>query len=389
MSTPLERVRPGDIISAADWNLLVDSVNAAMLRIQALESGGTGGSDLAIEQIFPPGPYRIGDTLQIVGRNFQFFAGATRVFFNATQALTLSSTSTDTQLELTIPSVPGVLESGTTVDLIVSNQSQSTQRQIVLRPRLNPLQGSVSLEWQSVTPSTIQPGQPAAFVYRVRSATNNAAVWDLTPAVQVAANAAAWNAQLRMLDAQGNVLNPGQVTLQAGQQIDVQVQIQSVPSGTSGMSFGLSLAAASGGITGNSGLRQFTVGTPTSAPDTSIALSTIPALSTGLAGDTITVPGGGSRDLAISAEFSRPGSNTYGIEISVVNAAAGWSIERVSPTLPSYTVNVTDSPVTNLLRYRVSATALAVASAQIQIQVQRQGSTSVRTLGLNVRLPSP
>lgn len=383
MSTPLDHVRPGDIISAADWNLLVDSINDAMLRIHALESGA-GGSGLAIEQLVPPGPYRIGDTLQIFGRDFQFAAGATRVFFNATQAFTISPLSTDTRLELTIPTVPGVQEAGTTVELIVSNQSQSVTRQILLRPRENPLQGSVSVEWQSVTPSTILPGQPAVFVYRVRSATNNAATWDLTPTVQVAANAAAWTAQLRMLDAQGNVLNPRQVTLPAGQQVDVQVQIQSVPAGTNGTNFSLSLAAASGGIVGSSGLRQFTVGTPIQPPDTAITLSTIPALSPGLSGDTITVPSGSFRDLAISAEFTTPGSNTYNIQISVVNAATGWTFERTQGTLASYTVNVSGAPVTQLLRYRVSATAAAVTPAQIQIQVQRQGSTSMRTLVLNV-----
>lgn len=391
MSTPLERVRPGDIISAADWNLLVDSINAAMLRIQALESGGIGGNDLAIAQIFPPGPYRVGDTLQIVGRNFQFFAGATRVFFNTTQALTLSSTSTDTQLELTIPSVPGVLESGTTVDLIVSNQSQSTQRQIVLRPRLNPLQGSVTVEWLSASPSTILAGRPATFVYRVRSGTNNAATWELTPAVQVAANVAAWNAQLRILDMQNNVLDPRSIALLPGQQIEVQVQIQAVPNGTNGTVFGVGLAANAGTIGANSGLRSFTVGSPVPPSDQTIGLLAVANQSPGFdaATNTITVPAGQSRALVVRATFTVAG--TYAIAPTVVNNAAGWSIgfdEGSTASEVVTTAHIAAAPngqVSRFLNFSVAASASAADTGQVQIRVERQGASAAQTMILNVK----
>jgi IPT/TIG domain len=391
MSTPLERVRPGDIISAADWNLLVDSINDAMLRILALESGGVGGSDLAIEQIFPPGPYRIGDTLQIVGRNFQFFVGATRVFFNATQALTLSSTSTDTQLELTIPTVPGVLESGTTVELTVSNQSQSTTRQIVLRPRLNPLQGTVTVEWLSASPSTILAGQAATFVYRVRSGANNAATWELTPAVQVAANAAAWNAQLRILDMQNNVLDPRSIALLPGQQIEVQVQIQTVPAGTNGTVFGVSLAANAGTIGANSGLRSFTVGSPVPPSDQTIGLLAVANQSPGFdaATNTITVPAGQSRALVVRATFTVAG--TYAIAPTVVNNAAGWSIgfdEGSTASEVVTTAHIAAAPngqVSRFLNFSVAASASAADTGQVQIRVQRQGASAAQTMILNVK----
>ena len=121
MTNPLNHFSPGDIVSASAFNIMVDTINDALLRLQALEAGTSVGNGLAITQLIPAGPFRIGDTLQILGQSFQFAAGAARVFFNATQVLSLLPTSTDSRLEFVIPTVPGVVETGSTVDLVVLN----------------------------------------------------------------------------------------------------------------------------------------------------------------------------------------------------------------------------------------------------------------------------
>ncbi|WP_028079983.1 hypothetical protein [Solimonas soli] len=384
MTNPLSHVSPGDIISAADWNLLIDSLNDALVRLDALETGG-GGTALAVDQLLPPGPYRIGDTLQIVGRNFQFAAGAARVFFNAQQAFTLTSNSTDSKLELVIPTVAGVLESGTNVDLVVMNQAQQVTRQIVLRPRLNPLQGNITIGWQSVTPQTVLAGQPVTFLYRVTSGTNNAATWALTAQVNVASNAAAWNSQLQICDAQGNVLNPAQINLQPGQQMDVQVRIPSVPAGSNGTSFGVTLNAGSANISGSSGINQFVVGTPTPPPDATITMDTVPAYSMGaLSGNTLTVPGGQSRLLVLNTTLTVPG--TYNVTRAVLGGATGWTINLDSGTTDSFVITAADvsgGSTARLLRYSVAATAGASTPAQIEIRLQRQGNSSYYAKALN------
>lgn len=385
MTSQLQRVNPGDIISAPAWNSIVDALNDALLRIQTLEAGSAPGTGLAISQLLPPGPYRIGDSLQILGQNFQFAAGAARVFLNATQVLNLLPSSTDSQLNFLIPTVPGVLETGTVVDLIVLNQNQTVTRQVTLRPRLSPLQGNLTIEWQSVTPATVVPGQPAVFAYRVTSGTNNAATWALTAAVDVAANAAAWNSQLRVLDPQGNELNPRQIALEPGQQVTLQVQIPNVPAVANGTSFGVTLSASASTITGSSGIRQFVVGTATAPPDQSMSLATVPAFSQGaLVGNTLTVPGAQNRVLVISATLSVAG--TYTVARTVQGGAAGWSIALDDGTTDSFQINPADlsgGTTQRLLRYRVAATATAAANAQIQIQVQRQGNTASRSIVLN------
>ncbi|MGO1068730.1 IPT/TIG domain-containing protein [Lysobacter sp. CA199] len=378
MTSPLLRVNPGDIISATAWNGIVDTLNEALLRIQALESGGPG-TGLAITQLVPAGPYRIGDTLQILGQNFQFSAGAARVFLNATQVLNLLPGSSDTQLRFVIPNVSGVLEAGTVVDLVVFNQSQSVTRQVVLRPQQNPLQGNISIEWLSVTPATVVPGQPASFFYRITSGTNNLATWALTAMVDTAGNAAAWNSQLRVLDGLGNELSTRQITLSPGQQATVQIQIPNVPAVANGTTFGVTLSADASTITGTSGIRQFVVGTPTPPPDQSISLLADPLASQGaLSGNTLTVPGGQNRRLAFTATFTVAG--IYTITRSVLGGATGWAINLDDGTIDTIQINpgdLTTGSTARPLSYRVAATATATANAQIQIRIQRQGNTAV------------
>lgn len=382
MAAILDSVRPGDVISSDLLNRIIALLN----EHDALLTSTTPGSGLVVTQLLPPGPYRVGETLQVLGQNFQFGIGAARVFLNATPVLGFSPTSTDSRLEFVIPSVPGVTEAGTNVDLVVLNQTQSATRQIVLRPPLNPLQGIVTVEWQSVAPTTIVPGAEAIFVYRIVSGTNNTATWEITPSISVATNAAAWNAELSVRNSTGTELNPRQVTLNPGQQVDVQIRIASVPAGTSGVTFGLTVNVVSGAISGSSGIRQFTVGTPITPPDTTITLSTIPALSSGaLVGDTLTVPDGSSRILAVSADLSVAGN--YTVTRSVLGAATGWTINLDSGTLDTFTINTADLAATGhtqrLLRYSVAATAAATTPAQIEIRVARTGATGSRSIVLN------
>jgi hypothetical protein len=382
MAAISDQVKPGDVISSDLFNRIIALLN----EHDALLTSTTPVSGLAITQLLPAGPYRVGDTLQILGQNFQFGIGATRVFLNATPVLSFSPTSTDSRLQFVIPAVPGVVEAGSSVDLLVLNQTQSATRQIVLRPILNPLQGSVIIEWQSVAPTTVTPGAPATFLYRITSGTNNRATWDINPQIDVAVNAAAWNAQLSVRDSAGNELNPRQITLDPDQQVDVQIRIATVPSGTDGVTFGLTVNASSGPVSDSSGIRQFTVGDLTPLPDTTLTLSTVPILSAGaLVGNTLTVPGTQSRILAISVDFTMAGD--YTVTRSVLGGATGWAVNLDSGTIDAITINAADLAASGhtqrLLRYSVAATSTATTPAQIEIRVARTGATGSRSIVLN------
>ncbi len=384
MAQTLPQVKPGDLITASDWNSLVDALNSALIRIAALESGSQSGTGLAITQLVPEGPYRIGDTLQIIGRNFQFSIGATRVFLNATQVLNLLPTSTDSSLQFVIPTVPGVTEAGTPVELVVLNQTESVSRQITLRPRQNPLQGNVTVEYLGVTPTTITPGQAATFRYLIRSGTNNRATWSISPQISVAANAQAWNSQLSLLDENGSTITSDQITLDPGEERNFLVRIATVPAGTNGVQFGLVVDAQANGITGSSGIRQFTVGTADVPPDSSITLALQPAASSpgALVGSTLTVPGGASRTLAIAATFTVAG--IYTLTRNVLGGATGWTATPIAGTPDTYTINDADlaasGEVQRLMRFSVSASSSATQNAELEVRLQRTGQTSFRSV---------
>lgn len=384
----LPQVQPGDLITAADWNAMIDTLNSALVRIAALEAGSQPGAGLAITQLIPEGPYRVGDTLQILGRNFQFSIGATRVFLNATQVFNLLPTSTDSRLEFVIPDVPGVTQTGTAVDLLVLNQNETTPAiPITLLPRQTPLQGNVTVEYVSVTPTTVVAGQPATFAYRIRSGTNNRATWTITPQVTVAANSAAWNAQLSVLDDAGGEITSRQIALDPGEQRAFSVRIGTVPAGTNGVQFGLTVNVQADSITGSSGIRQFTVGSADVPPDGTITLALQPALSGGaLSGSTLTVPGGASRTLGIAATFTVAG--TYSVSRTVLGSATGWTATATGGTPASYTITAADLAASGqaerLMRFGVAATASATANAQLEVRLQRSGQTAFRAVVVNL-----
>jgi hypothetical protein len=387
MPNPISHVQPGDLITAADWNDVVDTLADVLTRLGALEAGSQQLTGLAIEQVVPDGPYRIGDTLKIVGRNFQYSIGAATVFVGPTQVLNLLPTSSDTMLQFVIPSVPGVIEAGTSLDLIVLNHSDTKSVPIVLKPKLTSTVGNVVVTWASVDKATFQPGDTVTFQYTIRSGTNNRATWTLSPVIDVAANAAAWNAQLKMVDDQGKEITTGQIDLDPGEQRTVGVQITKVPDGTANVQFGLTLNVSTDGISGTSGVSLFKVGVTTAPPDTSITLNLVAALSGGaLSGNTLTVAGGGSSRMAVSAELTIAG--TYNMKRGVLGTAQGWSFDLDSGTGDSLDITAADlaatGKATRLLRYKVSATGTADTPAQIQLTVTRSGQTSAAAKAVNV-----
>jgi hypothetical protein len=379
-----DTVQPGQIISSDLFNRIIALLNQHDALLAA--TGSTTPSGLLVTQLVPPGPYRVGDTLTVLGQNFQFGIGAARVFLNGTQVPQLLPGSNDTRLDFVIPPVPGVVEAGTTVDLVVLNQTQSATRQIVLRPIQNPLQGIATVEWQSANPATPVPNAQASFTYRITSGTNNRATWSINAQVDVAANLNLWVAQMSVRDNNGNLLNPAEVVLDPGQFVDVQVRFASIPNNTNGVTFGVTVGVTAGPISASSGIRQFTVGTAIVPPDTSMTLSTLPIFSAGaLVGNTLTVPGGQSRILAINADFTVAGN--YTVTRSVLGGATGWAVNLDSGTIDNITINANDLTANGhtqrVLRYSVAATGAATTPAQIQVSIQRQGNPGSRAIALN------
>lgn len=386
MPIALPRVNPGDTITATDWNALVDAITSAFVHIDALEANQQG-TGLAITQLVPPaGPYRINDKLQVIGRNFQTVIGAVRVFLNTTPVLNLLPTSTDTSLEFVIPPLSGILPTGTMVDLMVVNQTESVIQPIQILPQDVPLQGIITVDWVKAEPATILPDAEAILRYHVRAATNKQATWTVTPKIDVA-NAAAWNSQIHVLGPDRTELTNNQIVLSPGQETDILLQIAKVPAGTNGVTFDASLTLTAEALSNGSGVKQFPVGTPTPEEDSAIDLVLVPAFSgSALANNTLTVPAGQGAKFQLTATFHVAG--TYNVT-KTLNPAAEWTIAPLQGTAESYTIVKGQEGTENNLRYQVSCTASATTPSQIKVDLQRVGETKKKSLSLSLERKGP
>jgi len=391
MAEQLEHVNPGDLITAANFNALIDAVNSALVQIEALEQGIPAGGRLTITQVIPSGLVRVGDTLRVIGTNFQFAIGATRVFFRGpqttTQVLTLAPTSTDTLLEFNVPNITEATETGTAITLEVANQKESITWQLLVRPRQVPLQGIAVVTWQSVTPSTVVAGQAADFRYRVESRVNTQATWTLTPLVTVATNATAWNSQLRILNEAGGEIPSRQIVLDPLVPVLVVVRIAQVPAGTLGVEFGVSLDVTAQGVSGGSGVQSFTVGTPAPTPDPAIvSLAPMPNPTGGtLVGSDLTVPAGTTATFSLRAVFNTAAA--FSITLMLPTGTSDWTVAADPLTGNAVTVtqaeiNAGGGTATKFLEFTATPTATA-QTRRLVIALQRTGQTA-RTVELNL-----
>lgn len=71
MPSPFEHVRPGDVISAQHFNLLLDTLAEMRTRIEQLEAGaGAGVGGVRITGFDPPDQQEVGRNLAILGEGF-------------------------------------------------------------------------------------------------------------------------------------------------------------------------------------------------------------------------------------------------------------------------------------------------------------------------------
>ena len=125
-----------------------------------------------------------------------------------------------------------------------------------------------------MTPATITAGQNVPFAFLLRSRANLDATCALSAVVSVPANQAAWQNNLQIMDASGNVLPASQLLVPAGQNVPFSVGIDPVPAGTNGTQFSITVDLTAGTIVGTSGPTPTqTVGSAASQPDTTISLN--------------------------------------------------------------------------------------------------------------------
>lgn len=151
----LERVRPGDLISADFFNAVIDLVNDLQNRVETLESGAEQSGQVRITAFNPPPPpagpgQNLGQVLQIFGDNFAWPSQGNTVTIqnfgvSSGGLVTITSFrpgSNPKMLEFLIPTtIAGIGAAGTEVTVRVRAGEESGQATYRLFPAL-PTTGS-------------------------------------------------------------------------------------------------------------------------------------------------------------------------------------------------------------------------------------------------------
>ena len=188
MAQLLNHAQPGDVITADDWNLVVDAIN------ELLQSGQQSGIKIAAS--LPAGTVIdticIGTILQITGQNFGFSIGQSKVTFElgntsvSVLRADMLTGSFDERLLFMMPPVPGLTPSGMQMTMHVSNGIAEDTRSVFVMPVVIDLTGDMFVTFRADTqnpqPNPLETGigKAAEFRYRLQTGINLPAPFALT-----------------------------------------------------------------------------------------------------------------------------------------------------------------------------------------------------------------
>ena len=409
MAQLLNKAQPGDVITAEDWNLLIDAVN------ELLQASQTTG--IKISGSFPAGsaidPIRIGTILQVQGQNFGFAIGLSKVTFEAgatkvtvVRAQMLNG-SWDERLLFMMPPVPGITPEGMTMTMRVSNGVAEDSRSVFVMPIVIDLAGDIFVTFRGDTSPNPNPkpnplesgaGKSAEFRYRLQTGINMPASFSLNAEIlnsTVPVPPAMVNL-IEFRDDSNNVISGKQVEMGKNEARNVTVRIPEIPPAFANQSFSLRVSATGGGLVGTD-QRTFTVGAPVTPPDPNIEADqtgfSVVDRTSGLSepesgsfdGTTIKVKIGKRGVVAFSVKLTKTGVYDFTILPKPGGTLTNWSPEMTpdtagvrSPDGTKVTVNVVNDndQSTRLVKFRVSPTQGATPNGTVVFRIKRQGSNS-------------
>src|SRR4051794_12953871 len=125
MAIEIDHVQPGELITAVLVNEVIDKLVDVDARLTALETTGSRPGAVEIDAV-SPSTVQVGDFITVVGKNFGFTLGATRVRFNGIAPFEFGTGSNDSVLIVKVPELGQTMPNdGITVELSVSNATSS------------------------------------------------------------------------------------------------------------------------------------------------------------------------------------------------------------------------------------------------------------------------
>ncbi|HEV8430881.1 MAG TPA: hypothetical protein VGQ41_23465 [Pyrinomonadaceae bacterium] len=408
MAQLLNHAQPGDVITAEDWNLVVDAIN------ELLQSGQSSG--IKVAALLPAGtaidPIRIGTITQVTGQNFGFSIGQSKVTFEAgnTTATVLRANmltgSFDERLLFMMPPVPGMTSAGLNMTMRVSNGIADDTRSVFVMPVVIDLTGDMFVTWRGDVAPNPKPnplesgaGKSAEFRYRLQTGINIPASFNLSAEILNATVPvpAGLVDTIEFRDDADSVISGRQLQLGKNETRNITVRIPEIPTAFTSQTFTLKVTAAAGSVVGTD-QRTFTVGAPVIPPDPNIeanqtAFSVLDGagnaqsqgLQTGvLDGSTIRLKAGFRGVVNFSTRFTKAGTYEVTILPKQGSTLTGWTPEMTPDSIgtrgPESKVTIqvlTDNETTlRTEKFRVTPVAGASPTGTIVFRIKRLTSAS-------------
>jgi hypothetical protein len=381
MAQKLEKVKPGDLITSAFMNALLTQLESLEGRVAALEGGAGPDQTVKITGFeFSTDPLRVGHQLMIKGQNFSVPSELNTVTIGGVKVTGFALSGGEDQLGFVIPEITGLSESGSSVDVVVSNAKGTDSDKLNVSPKLVVPHGNVQVLYKippvMVGSLNIESGKSYIFTFDVKATASQQGNYTLTPSVT---GASGWTAEL--LEDNGDTVRKSNViTLPAsstGEIRSIRVRLKVPASQADGTAGTLRLAVTENtpGTGVSPGNTQFvvTVGQAPPTPDNRvrIRLQSAEGAARIFENKVVFKRGGGAGSVGLSLEFTVGGN--FNVATSIKNSA-GWTIGGVN--IPSFQV-ATPAPGTTTKKTIVAQFTAGATAAETEMFVTVTGGQSV------------
>ena len=380
MATQFPRVKSGDVITAVQWNSVLDAIEYLYGQI-----GSVATNDLKITGFMPPGPVNVGDPLSILGQNFEYSIGAIGLYFDSVRVDSFLQGSGDSQLNVTVPSIPNLPPGGRPVTVTAYNRTSNDQKTITIVPIPIPLSGFVDVN--PGTSDTTQPGSNADFQFTITSRTNQAATFT------VAGNVDQQGWQTQVLAADKSTLTNSQLSLVPFQPATVYVRLTLPQNAQNGTPFNLTVNTSVGNtVYGSTGPVTHTVGQADTPQDPSITVGQASGNPPAdlQQGSNISVAVNSLVVITVPVTFTFTPQAAYNVSISPIGTLNNWNVAMQNPvgTPGSSSSGTFTPPIGNVqnLKFGVQPSSGASATGTLQFKIQRQGATTAAIRNFPVAL---
>jgi hypothetical protein len=395
MSTPPNRVRPGDLITAEFMNDVLDRLKT--VEDQLAELGSTTGNSVVITAISPGGTLTVGQEIEVRGRGFGDPVSGNIVSMGGSVIERFLSGSDATRLRFTVPNIPGVPRSDVVVT--VRYQTSSDSRTVSVNPAvviptgrllITDVTGSVS------PPGTILVGNTYTFWFDLDSQTipgGENYLLSASYASAVGGTTGAWSAATSLLSSTEAPLTSNPMRLNPGNPARVGVRF-TVPSGATSvaMTFVAQSINNDAGLSTSLGPIPIVIGETQEVSDPRVTFA-IPPIEDGVPARLVTESGRQilevryrtSVRITLVAEMtsSAPESGTYQFSVALEPDNGPWVLTSPSPP-PATNIPVdSGNDQTIEVTARVNADAAAGGAhpeeRTLLVTVQRVGGDNFRS----------